>query len=133
MTALRVPVRFYRYTCELGVPCREERFEVGTAEMAIEPAQAAMILVDCWDRHYIETHEKRSGEIIEQKVAPAVEAARQAGVTIVQAPSPDVAPRYPLLGRLKERPWWPEVAARAAAAKPSYASWPPPEFVKREG
>ena len=57
--------------------------------------QVAIILVDMWGTHSYLSHLARGKQIITEKVTATVAAAREAGVYIIHAPSPDVAWKYP--------------------------------------
>jgi len=107
------------------VPCREENFEHRETTLRIPSEQAALVLVDVWDIHPIISHLERTDAITAMKIKPTLEAARAAGLTIVHAPSPPVARKYPQWTRYaSDDDLWPES---------SEPDWPPAEFVRREG
>ena len=81
----------------------------------------ALVLVDVWDNHFIESWLERAESVTREAVVPVLETARRIGLTIVHAPCPEVAAQYPQARR--HRPPEPE----------PNASWPPAEFRKREG
>jgi nicotinamidase-related amidase len=95
----------------------DERYE-------IDPARAALVLVDTWNKHPIRSHLEASGRVMAERIAPLLVAARAAGLPLIYAPSPDVAPRYPQ--------WQRRFGGRAAPA-PARPEWPPPELRAREG
>lgn len=126
MGELRLQVRYQRHATDEGVRYSEDNFERTYADWSLPPEQAALVMVDCWDRHPIVTHQERAEHICAELIAPVAEACREAGVTVVHAPSPPQAKLYPQ---------WTKYAAEAelfgeeAAAPP----WPPAEFRNREG
>jgi len=116
---LHIPCRYYRVYTDPDVPCREENFHFVEKVLPIPAERAAMVVVDVWATHYIDSMLERARTIIEGKIAPAIAAARKAGVAVIHAPSPYIIerqfPRYPL---------------PAADEKPASggAEWPPKEF-----
>ena len=61
----------------------------------IEPSRTALVIVDAWNGHHVRSHMERVRRIIAERIVPVLHAARKAGVTVVHAPSPRVAERYP--------------------------------------
>ena len=61
-------------------------FRETTITERIQPARAALILCDLWDKHWCDSATERTGALA-QKTAPMVEALRNAGVLIIHAPS----------------------------------------------
>lgn len=57
-------------------------------------SETALLLVDVWDWHSIRSHRERAAEITRSRILPLVEAARQAGIVVIHAPSPEIAVRY---------------------------------------
>lgn len=53
--------------------------------MRIDPARTLFLPVDVWDRHHIPTFLSRAIEITQEKIAPAMSAARHAGIRVVHA------------------------------------------------
>ncbi len=88
--------------------------------------QSALVLVDVWDCHYIQTHQARAEEIIRERIVPLLDAARSAGLRVVHAPAKPAATKYPQ---------WTQFAADEDLFGPRGAPepWPPAEFVRREG
>lgn len=91
---------------------------------AVDPGEAALVLVDTWNKHPVRSHLESTGAIMRQRIAPLLPLLRAAGVPLIYAPSPDVAPRYPQ--------WQRRFGERAAVAEPPPA-WPPPELRARQG
>lgn len=130
MVSLRIPARFYRlYLEDKPYGCSERDFHYVERMIEIPVGESALVLVDCWNKHYCTSYMSRSKAIIENKIVPVVEAARKAGMAIIHAPSSNVAGRYPQSKRLFE--------PGDEEKGPTYASvdaeWPPKEFVEREG
>ena len=103
----------------------EANFQYGCQTLQIPASQAALVLVDVWDIHPIASHLDRTNAITRTKIAPTLDAARTAGVTVVHAPSPSVARKYPQWTRYAD-----DADLRPSSAQ---ADWPPPEFRRREG
>lgn len=65
----------------------------------LDPAATALVLVDTWGEHPIASHRVRTSDITVQRIRPALDAARAAGVTPIYAPSPPIAATYPQWSR----------------------------------
>ena len=108
------------------LPYREEHFGYVHLPVRIPPEQAALVLVDCWDRIIVESFQERAERICEETIRPVLEASRSGGITVVHAPSPPVAEKF--------RQFWPADAAdEEEPATPAAQEWPPPEFAQRRG
>ena len=90
---LHLPVRFYRLGTELDQPCVEGAFRYVDRTFALPLAQSALVLVDVWNMHYVASHLQRATGITRDVLAPALAAARRAGLTVIHSPSPPVAKR----------------------------------------
>jgi nicotinamidase-related amidase len=121
MPSLKLTVRYFQDSTPLDVPCREENFIRREISMALPIEKTALVLVDLWNIHFIQSWLERATAVLHAKVIPAMEAARRAGLTVVHAPSPPVAEQYPQLRRHKPAPAW------------IPPTWPPAEFRQREG
>ncbi len=110
----------------IDLPYREEHFGFKYAPVRIPPAQAAIVLVDCWDEPTIESHAERSAQICQDLVRPLLHVCRALGVTVVHAPSPPVAQKFPQ---------WLRYAGDSELSPPQrpVADWPPPDFARRQG
>jgi nicotinamidase-related amidase len=113
---LHLPCRYYRVYTDAAVPCVEANFRPVERRLAIPIGQAALVLVDVWNTHYVASWLARARGITRARIVPALEAARRAGLAVIHAPSPPVAGRY---------------GQSAAPATPP--DWPPQEFRKRTG
>ena len=127
MPEIMLPCRYCRLGWDEGVPNREEHFSLAEQTFRLPTEQCALVLVDCWDRHYVESHLERTNRIIAERIAPAIEACHRAGIAAIHAPSPPMARKYPQ---------WVAYASDAelgfAPASPS-PEWPPPDFRSRTG
>jgi nicotinamidase-related amidase len=105
-----------------------EWIETNTAyahlDWTIPLKQAALILIDVWDRHYLKDTEARAEAVIDEKLVPLLNGCRDAGMTIIHAPSPTQATRHPN---------WVNAGKASAAATALPADWPPPEFRSKSG
>jgi hypothetical protein len=123
--SLRLPVRY------LAMDSRapEENVEANIAPVEevyeIDPRETALVLVDTWNKHPIRSHLERSGHIMQTRIAPLLPVVRAAGIPVIYAPSPDVAPRYPQ--------WQRAFGARTPVEQSPAAPWPPPELADRTG
>jgi nicotinamidase-related amidase len=90
----------------------------------IDPGEAALVLVDTWNKHPVRSHLETTGAIMQQRIAPLLPLVRAAGIPLIYAPSPDVAPRYPQ---------WQRRFADRARTTATAAAWPPPEVRARQG
>ncbi|NUQ00962.1 MAG: isochorismatase family protein [Armatimonadetes bacterium] len=125
--ALSLPVRWHPTVTAEEVDCREENGSYLERVWPLPAGQSALVMVDCWDTHPIESHLERSGQIAREVIAPLREACRAVGVTIIHAPSPPQA-------RLYEQ--WTRYAAEAELGWSSGGApepWPPAEFRQRSG
>ncbi|NLC57916.1 MAG: cysteine hydrolase [Armatimonadetes bacterium] len=114
-----VPCRYYRVYTDPGVPCEEHRFHFVERTLPVPADEAALVLVDVWSVHYIDTWLQRAAAITRERIVPLLRAARQAGITVIHAPSPYITERR---GYQTAKP---ELATPAAGPG---GDWPPPEF-----
>lgn len=114
-------VQYFQDSTPAGQPCREENFVRRQIDMALPAAATALVLVDMWNIHFIESWLERAVEVTRESVVPVLDAARDAGLAIVHAPSAPVAANYPqLLRHRRPEPTPPD-------------DWPPAEFRRRSG
>ena len=121
VSAMNLRVRYFQDSTPVGIPCREENFERREIAMDLPIAQTALVLVDVWSLHFIESWLERAKRVTVEAVVPILAAGRSAGLTIVHAPCPEVARQYPQLAR--HRPPEPKPVPH----------WPPAEFRRRQG
>lgn len=126
MGTLKLRPRYQRHAVDEGADYVEANFERAFVEWEMDPAEAALVMVDCWDRHPIATHQARAEAICSERIAPVAQACREAGVAVVHAPSPGQARKYPQ---------WTKFACDAdlfgAPGEPP--AWPPEEFRNKDG
>src|SRR5436305_2013833 len=116
MAVLSLPCRYYRVYTDPDVPCVERNFHHVDRILPLPVAETALVLVDLWSTHYIESWLRRAQDVTLTRILPLMQAARDTGVTVIHGPSPPVADRY--------APAPPPVAAPPDPAP----SWPPREF-----
>lgn len=121
MKTLDLRVQYFQDSTPVDEPCRETAFIRREFEMPLPVDETALVLVDLWNVHFIESWIERAKQVTLECVVPVIDAARRIGMTIVHAPSPSVASQYPQLDRHKP----PQPSA------PN--TWPPPEFRSRSG
>jgi len=120
---LRVRPRYHRWHVDPGVEWIETNTEYAHLDWTIPLPQAALILVDVWDHHYLKDTEARAEAVIDERLVPLLNGCRDAGMTIIHAPSPPHAMRHP---------HWVN-AGKASAAKVQAVDWPPLEFRSKSG
>ena len=123
-----LPCRYYRVYTDEDVPCREENFQFVEKTLPLQAAQTALILVDVWATHYIDSWLTRAAAITQEKIVPMIAAAREAGVLVVHAPSPFVVERHhpesmPAVSpSVEERDDWPPAAFHGIYRSGEYSS-----------
>ena len=117
MKTLQIPARYYRVYTDKDTPCNEENFHFVEKTLPIPTEQAAIVLVDVWSTHYIDSWLNRATQITQQKIVPLIEAARKTGVTIIHAPSPRVVESH-----------HPENMPKEQTPPQQPQQWPPAEF-----
>ncbi len=122
-TTLSVHPRYYRWHVDPGVEWLETNTDYATLSWNIPVAQAALVLVDVWQRHYIKDTEARAEVIINNNLAPLIAACRRSGLQVIHAPSPPVAQLHPN--------WVNLVPASEMNTKRD--TWPPPSFRNLSG
>ena len=122
MDTLDLRVRYFQDSPPPGRPYREEHFVRREIAMSLPRDQTALVLVDLWDTHFIESFVERAGEVTRDAVVPVLETARAAGLTVIHAPSPRVTPSFPE-----------HMARNRPVEQESEPDWPPPAFRNRQG
>jgi nicotinamidase-related amidase len=120
---LHVRPRYYRWYVDPGVEWVETNTGHAHLDWTMPLSQAALVLVDVWDHHYLRDTEARAETVIGEKLVPLLHRCRDAGMRVIHAPSPPQAVRHPN---------WVN-AGRAATATAKPADWPPPEFRRKSG
>lgn len=122
-------VEYYHMPQRAGVD--EADFRRACLHWALPVKQAALVLVDMWSEHYVQSHLARGGRITQDCIVPLMHMFRRTDATVVHAPSPDCAPRYQhLLTRVEGTPTGPAVPERA---QPLFPDWPPADFRSKTG
>jgi nicotinamidase-related amidase len=118
----------------VGVPCREENFKRRELEFPLPVEQTALVIIDPWNKHHIESWVERAERMMRDVIAPLLMAARGAGLTVVFAPSPEVLASVPGKYRIyKGRAAAPPAIDGAPAVEPPSPAWPPKDFLQRRG
>lgn len=120
-----IDVDYYRLPRRAGR--QESDFLRASLHWDLPVHRAALVLVDMWSEHYVSSHLQRGQQITEQRIVPLLETFRNAGATVVHAPSPDCAPRY---GHLLT-----EAADPPDSMQPEslQRDWPPASFRSKSG
>ncbi len=116
--AIDVPCRYYRVYTDEDVPCVEPNFGFVERALSVPVEQAALVLVDVWSTHYIDSWLARAAEITKTKIVPLVASAREAGLTVIHAPSPSIV----------EKRGYQTAKPELAVSEPQTDDWPPPAF-----
>jgi nicotinamidase-related amidase len=123
MPSLHIRPRYYRWHVDPGVEWLEANTDYAHLDWTVPLPQAALVLVDVWDRHYLKDAAARAEIIIQEKFVPLLAGCRQAGLTIIHAPSPPQAIPHPN---------W--IGANKESRRPTPTNnWPPPEFRNKSG
>jgi nicotinamidase-related amidase len=122
---LPLPVQYFCDGTPPGVPCREENFERRELQFVLPVAQTALVLVDLWNVHHIDSWVERETTVMREVILPVIAGARPTGLTIVQAPSPEVIRNQERLQKRVHGGWTDPDQNRPAA------DWPPPGFRSR--
>ncbi len=88
--------------------------------------ETALVVVDPWDRHYLNSYQERAAQVCRERIKPVIVACRDAGIAIVFAPTYWVARHYPQFTRY---------ANDQDLTEPEPApetDWPPKTFRLRE-
>jgi len=118
---MRIKPRYYRWHVDPGVEWLETNTGYARLDWDIPISQAALVLVDIWDRHYLKDTEARAEVIIKEKIVPLVKSCRKAGLQIIHAPSPGIA---------KQHIAWVNLISSENSKSDD---WPPAEFRSKTG
>ncbi len=126
---LQIKPRYHRWHVDPGVEWVETNTRPATLDWSIPLSQAALILVDVWDRHYLLDTQARAEKAINDKLVPLLGACRKAGLPIIHAPSPSQAKSHPnWVGHTRDAS-----ASGEPAPAPKGDDWPPREFRAKSG
>ena len=126
MATLQLNVQYFQDSTPAEVPCREENFVVRELDFALPVEQTALVLIDLWNVHHIDSWIERAEAVTKEVIAPLIGRARECGLTIVQAPSPGVLANFPDKYEVYQG-CTPEPEPGPPPA------WPPTEFRSRQG
>ena len=129
MATLDLKVQYFVDSTPADVPCREENFTRRELEFPLPAEETALVLIDLWNKHHIESWVDRAGRMARDVIVPLINKAREVGITIVFAPSPGVLQEVPD----KYSVYQGKGTTAAAQTAPPEATWPPKEFVHRQG
>lgn len=127
MKTIQLPIRYCDLNPPEGVPWTEEHFQLRELVWKLNSAQTALVLVDVWDIHPYASHQERATRITRERLVPVAAACRKAGISVIHAPSPGQAVKYPQ---------WVQYAGDREIVGPPAAqrdTWPPPDFRSRNG
>ncbi|MCK4590243.1 MAG: isochorismatase family protein [Candidatus Latescibacteria bacterium] len=126
---LELPVRY----CSMDA-AEEQSFSHREKLTRLKADQTAFVLVDIWDVSRVPkdvpvvagsgSFHLRADKITGEKIKPALEAAREAGLVVIHAPTDYVAIKYPQHRTLEQ-----ELNKPPSEPNPA-PEWPPREFVK---
>ena len=125
-SAIKIKPRYYRWHVDPGQEWIEKNTGYAHLDWEIPMSQAAVVLLDVWDRHYIIDTEARGEAVVQQKIIPLVKACREAGLQIIHAPSP---------GRNLARghPNYVDLVTDEELNAGKDNEWPPSEFRSKSG
>jgi len=126
MADISLRVRYYRHSVDPGVEYVESNFQHAFQDWTMKTGECGLVMVDCWDLHPIVSHLERTDAICRERIGPVAEACREVGITVIHAPSPPTAKKYPQWVRHAS-----DGELFGAEAEPQ--AWPPEEFRKHEG
>jgi nicotinamidase-related amidase len=127
-SVISLPCRYYRVYTDANVSCDEANFQFVERTLPVPVAEAALVLVDVWSTHYIDSWLARARQVTQEKIVPLLEAARRIGMTVIHAPCPQVADRYapspaPTTPPPRTRSDWPPSAFRGIYRAGEYADF----------
>jgi nicotinamidase-related amidase len=125
-TTLKIQPRYYRWHVDSGMEWTEQNTGYARLDWEIPLPQAALVLLDVWDRHYLRDPEERAEEIIQNRLVPLVAACREAGLRLIHAPSPG----YRLA---QSHPNWVNLADKDEISPTDDPAWPPAAFRSKTG
>ena len=130
---LHVKPRYYRWHVDPGEEWLEKNTGYARLDWEIPLHQAALVLVDVWDRHYLKEPEERAERIIQEAIRPLLKKCRKAGLQIIHAPSPPQARKCAAWVGHKIQNEPPAGAPAAIAESELAKQWPPSQFRSKSG
>ena len=95
MSQIELRCRFARQVTDPDQESHERNLDYGEVRWNLPVQETALVLVDCWDNHPLESYQFRAEEICRTKIKPVLEKCREIGVTVVHAPDRATAENYP--------------------------------------
>jgi len=131
---LTLRVRYAREMTDSNIPNREENLTRDTLTWSLPIDQCALILVDCWNDYPLTSFVERQSAICRDYIRPALDACRDAGMSIIHAPAPEWADNYPSFRRyaqtgrrpVPKRTWPPinfSMNVPRCATEPAHQAW----------
>lgn len=121
--SVHIHPRYHRWFVDPGVEWVETNTGYASLDWKIPASQVALVLVDVWQRHYLQDAEDRAEAIIRSNLVPLLSSCRKSGINIIHAPSPEVAALHPNWVRLQTR----------AELEQKRDDWPPADFLNSTG
>ncbi|WP_306550176.1 isochorismatase family protein [Daejeonella sp.] len=115
---LHVKPRYHRWHVNEGAEWLELNTGHANLDWNIPVSQCALVLLDVWSRHYLKEPTDRAEKIINEKYIPLLKKCRESGMTVIHAPSPQVAIKHPNWVKL----------ISDEELNPLPDAWPPREF-----
>ena len=123
-STVQISPRYYRWYVDRGQEWLEVNTDYAHLNWKIPVSQAALVLVDVWQRHYIKEPEERAEKIIDEALVPLIQACRANGLKVIHAPSPPVAHKHAN---------WVNLPIETCEADVRSRNWPPAEFRSLSG
>ena len=95
MSGIDLPVRYFTMHNSGLEDILESNTSYTEVTWNIDPAESALVLVDFWTTHILQSHLERCGGIIEENIVPLLPAARRAGFTVIYGPGFNIC-TYPI-------------------------------------
>ena len=115
---LHIKPRYHRWHVNAGAEWLEKNTGHANLDWNIPVSQCALVLLDVWSKHYLKEPEDRAEKIINDKYVPLLNKCRESGMSIIHAPSPQVAVKHPN---------WVKLISEIEL-NPVPDNWPPKEF-----
>ena len=119
--------RYYSLFAPDGREHAEANYRHRHLDWHVPLGEMALVAMDVWDWHFSRECLERIERAMAEAVAPAVEAARRAGLAVIHAPGPDLAARSDHWVRLLDEGHKPQ------PPHPDSPDWPPAEFRQKTG
>lgn len=121
---LHIQPRYHRWHVDEGVQWVETNTGYHYLDWTIPLSQTALVLVDVWQRHYLQDTEDRSEEIIDNALVPLIRECRKKGMEVIHTPSARTAHKHPN---------WLNLLKDIEPPKTLNSDWPPREFKSLTG